>query len=92
MNATNERALVTAFVVVVVLFLLFGGGAMTGATMGGGMMGSGMMGGISWMWIPTLLTLGIGILLGWPSSEKSKLPDWWNALSHNTGRPTPRCS
>ena len=65
MNATNERALVTAFVVVVVLFLLFGGGAMTGATMRGGMMGRGMMGGISWMWIPTLLTLGIGILLGW---------------------------
>jgi hypothetical protein len=65
MNATNERALVIALVVVVVLFLLFGGGAMTGATMRGGMMGGGMMGGISWMWIPTLLTLGIGILLGW---------------------------
>ena len=70
MNATSKTALVIAFVVVVVLFLLFGGGAMTGATMSGGMMGSGMMGsgmmgGISWMWIPTLLTLGIGILLGW---------------------------
>ncbi len=64
MNATNKTALVIALVVVV-LFLLFGGGAMTGATMSGGMMGSGMMGGISWMWIPTLLTLGIGILLGW---------------------------
>jgi len=65
MNATNKTALVIAFVVVVVLFLLFGGGAMTGATLSGGMMGRGMMGGISWMWIPTLLTLGIGILLGW---------------------------
>ncbi len=65
MNATNKTALVIALVVVVVLFLLFGGGAMTGATMSGGMMGSGMMGGISWMWVPTLLTLGIGILLGW---------------------------
>ena len=65
MNATNKTVLVVAFVVVVVLLLLFGGGAMTGATMSGGMMGSGMMGGISWMWIPTLLTLGIGILLGW---------------------------
>jgi len=60
MNATNKTALVIAFVIVVVLFLLFGGGAMTGGTMSGG-----MMGGISWMWIPTLLTLGIGILLGW---------------------------
>ena len=60
MNATNKTVLVVAFVVVVVLFLLFVGGAMTGATMSGG-----MMGGISWMWVPTLLTLGIGILLGW---------------------------
>jgi len=65
MNATNRTALLIAFVVVVVLFLLFGGGAMTGATLSGGMMGRGMMGGISWMWIPTLLTLGIGTWLGW---------------------------
>ena len=65
MNATNKTALVSAFVVVVVLFLLFGGGAMTGATMGGGMMGSGRMGGINWMWIPTFLTLSLGVLLGW---------------------------
>ena len=65
MNATNKTALVIAFVVVVVLFLLFGGGAMTGATRSGGMMGSRTMGGTSWMWIPTLLTLGIGTLLGW---------------------------
>jgi hypothetical protein len=65
MNATNKTALVIAFVVVGVLFLLFGGGAMTGATLSGGRMGSRMMGGTSWMWIPTLFTLGIGILLGW---------------------------
>jgi len=65
MNGTDKTGLVVAFIVVVVLFLLFGGGAMTGATMSGGMMGGGMMGGINWMWIPTLLTLGIGILLGW---------------------------
>ena len=70
MNETNKTALVIAFVVVVVLLFLFGGGAMTGATMRGGMMGSGMMGGISWMWIPTLLTLGIGILLGWAIFDK----------------------
>jgi hypothetical protein len=65
MKAANRTALVSAFVVVIVLFLLFSGGTMTGATMGGGMMGSGMMGGVSWMWIPTVLTLGLGILLGW---------------------------
>lgn len=65
MNASNRTALVSALVVVIVLFLFLGGGAMTGATMGGGMMGNGHMGGISWMWIPTLLTLGLGVLLGW---------------------------
>ena len=65
MNETNKTGLVIAFVVVVGLFLLFGGGAMTGAALSNGMMGSGSMGSISWMWIPTLLTLGIGILLGW---------------------------
>ena len=65
MSETNKTGLVIAFFVVIVLFLLFSGGAMTGATMSGGMMGSGRMGGISWMWIPTALTVGLGILLGW---------------------------
>ena len=93
MNATTKSPLVIAFVVVAVLFLLFGIGAMTGTMMnagwmgaawadgngmmgngwlsGSGMMGngwlggSGWMGGISWMWVPTLLTLGLGVLLGW---------------------------
>ncbi len=65
MNDTGKTVLGIAFVAVVLLFLLFGGGMATGAMVSGGMMGSGMMGGISWMWIPTLLTLGLGILLGW---------------------------
>ena len=64
MNDSGRTPLVFAFVVVVVLFLIFGGGAMTGS-MGGGMMGQGWMGGYSWMWIPTLLTLCLGVLLGW---------------------------
>ena len=63
MNATTKTALVIAFAVVVVLFLLFGGGTMTGGTLSGGMMGNGAMGGIGWMWIPTLLILGLGVLL-----------------------------
>jgi len=65
MNATTKTALVIAFAVVVVLFLLFGGGTMTGGTLSGGMMGNGAMGGIGWMWIPTLLVLGLGVLLVW---------------------------
>lgn len=65
MNDTAKTVLVIAFVAVVLLFLLFGGGMATGTMMSGGMMGGGRMGGLSWMWIPTLLTLGLGILLGW---------------------------
>jgi hypothetical protein len=65
MDETNKAGLVMTFSVVVVLCLLFGIGALTGATVGSGMLGSGDRGGISWMWIPTLFTLGFGILLGW---------------------------
>jgi len=66
MNESSKTPVVIAFVVVVVLFLIFGGGAMTGPIMGGGMMGQGWVNGeFSWMWIPTLLTLGLGVLLGW---------------------------
>jgi len=68
--------LVIALVVVVVLFLFFGDGAMTGSKLGSRMMGQGgiggyrmghgwINGGFSWMWIPTLLTLGVGLLPGW---------------------------
>ena len=65
MNESSKAPLLIAFTVVIVLFLIFGGGAMTGSTMRGGMMGHGSVGGFSWMWIPTLLTLGLGLLLGW---------------------------
>jgi hypothetical protein len=71
MSESSRTRLFIAFVVVVVLFLLFGGGAMTGS-MGGGMMGQGWMGGYSWMWIPTLLTLCLGVLLGWAIFGKKK--------------------
>jgi len=60
----NSTALILAFIVVVLLFLFLGGGMATGGMMGGGMMGGGMMSG-GWLWLPTLLTLGVGILLGW---------------------------
>ena len=69
MNASGKTVLVVAFAASVALFLLFSGGMATGAMMSGGYMGGGMMGGglggISWMWIPTALTLALGVLLGW---------------------------
>lgn len=70
MQASGKTILVIAFVATAALFVLFSGGMATGAMMsggfmGGGMMGGGVMGGISWMWIPTVLTLALGVLLGW---------------------------
>ncbi len=65
MNETNKTILIIAFVIVILLFLLLSGGMGTGTMMRGGMMGRGMMGGLNWMWIPTLLTLALGILIGW---------------------------
>lgn len=65
MNVTTKTVLLIAVALVVVMLLLFGGGTMTGVTMSGGMMGNGAMGGLSWMWIPTLLMLGLGAVLVW---------------------------
>jgi hypothetical protein len=63
MDATTKTVLVIAFVVVALLLLLFGGGMATGTMFSGGMMGSGSMGGISWMWLPTLLVIVLGVVL-----------------------------
>lgn len=75
MNASNKTPLVIAFVIVVLLFLVFGG-TVAGSMMGGGMMGQGGIGGyrtgqgwingaVSLMWISALLTLALGVVLGW---------------------------
>jgi hypothetical protein len=65
MKPNNKTILIIAFLIVIVLFLVFGGMAMSGARLNGGMMGGWMMGETSWMWIPIAITLGLGILLGW---------------------------
>lgn len=63
MDASTKTALVIAFAVAALLLLLFGGGMTTGTIMSGGMMGSGSMGGISWMWLPTVLVVVLGVAL-----------------------------
>ena len=68
MSRSYNTGLLIAFVAVVVLFLFFCGGAMSGPFMGGWTKGGGGMmgvGGYGWMWIPTLITLAAGVLLGW---------------------------
>lgn len=63
MNSTGNTPLVIALVVAALLLLLFGGGMASGTMFSGGMMGSGSMGGISWMWLPTLLVVVLGVAL-----------------------------
>jgi preprotein translocase subunit SecG len=66
MNKTTKTLLVVAFVVVVVVFMFFGSGGM----MDGGRHESGWMGERSWIWIPALLTIILGVALGWGVFKK----------------------
>jgi hypothetical protein len=63
MDASSRTALIIAFAAVALLLLLFGSGMTTGTIMSGGMMGSGSMGGVSWMWLPTVLVVVLGVAL-----------------------------
>ena len=63
MDSKSNTALVISLVIAALLLLLFGGGMATGTMFSGGMMGSGSMGGISWMWLPTLLVVVLGVAL-----------------------------
>jgi cation transport ATPase len=71
MNAKTRITLIISFVVVILLFLLFSSMVITGALSNGGMMGSERMAGISWMWIPTVLTLGLIFMIGWSVFSKN---------------------
>jgi cation transport ATPase len=71
MNAKIRTTLIISFVVVILLFLLFSSMVITGALSNGGMMGSERMDGISWMWIPTVLSLGLVFLMGWAIFSKN---------------------
>ncbi|RPI14198.1 MAG: hypothetical protein EHM58_16930 [Ignavibacteriae bacterium] len=70
MNTKTRATLITSFVGLILLFLLFSSMVITGALSNGGMMGSQRMVGISWMWIPTALTLGLVFLVGWTIFSK----------------------
>ena len=72
MNAHNKSAVVIAFAVVLFLLMMFGGGTMSGETLSSDMRGTGMMSGISWLWIPVVLILGLGALTVWAIFERKK--------------------
>jgi hypothetical protein len=61
MNTSKNTSLVVAFVAVILMFALFTGGGF----MNSGMGGNGWMGERNWGWSPSLVTLAVGVLLGW---------------------------
>ena len=64
-NETYRKPLIALFAIALVLILIFGSGTMTGSMMSGGMMGQTRIGGYTLMWVPTVLAVGLGLLLGW---------------------------
>lgn len=85
METKNNKPLTIVFVVMIVLFLLFTGGALSVTLSDGVMMGNSAMSGnsstagsvwrsgISWMWIPSVLFLALSILLGWVIFAKKEV-------------------
>jgi hypothetical protein len=65
MYKTNRGLLIVALIVVVVLFLYFGSGAMMYGGMSGRMNENGGIGGNGWGWYPALFTFGLAVLIGW---------------------------
>ncbi|MFA6570584.1 MAG: hypothetical protein WCT77_05040 [Bacteroidota bacterium] len=85
METYKNKPLIIVFIAMIVLFLLFCGGALSVTISDGGMMmnasmmkngvmtGNGWTSGISWMWIPAQLFLVLSILLAWVIFVKKKI-------------------
>jgi H+/Cl- antiporter ClcA len=65
MKTINNTPLVLAFIIVVVVFLLFCGGAITMTMIYSEMNKNGLMNNVSWLWLPALIAFILSILLGW---------------------------
>lgn len=65
MDAAIKIALVIALGIVAALPLVLGSETMPETMPSGDMMGIRSTGGFGWMWIPTLLLVGLGGVLAW---------------------------
>lgn len=68
----STRPLTFVIIVMIILFILFSGGALLVTLENDGMMGRGWGSGISWMWIPALLFLTLGLILSWVKKSMKK--------------------
>jgi hypothetical protein len=65
MRTINYSPLFLAFVIVVIIFLLFTGGAITMTMTQSQMNSTSLMSSVSWLWVPALVALLLSVLLGW---------------------------
>lgn len=75
MDIKTNKLLTAVLAVMIILFLLFSGGALIITLEDGGLMGTGWGSGISWMWFPALLFLTLSVMLGWVIISKKKEND-----------------
>ena len=76
MKAMTNTPLILAFIFVVIIFLLFCGGAITVTLMNDGMdhgmNEDGWRNNITWMWVPTAIAFLLSVLLGWVIFRKKE--------------------
>jgi hypothetical protein len=69
MKTPTSKPLVLAFIIILIIFLLFCGGAITETLLNKGinhgLNDDGWMNNITWLWVPTGLAFILSILLGW---------------------------
>jgi uncharacterized Tic20 family protein len=75
MNTKTNYPLTLAFIIVLIVFLLLCGGAITMTLMNEEIYKNGFFHNVSWLWMPTLIAFLLSMLLGWVLfKDKGSLP------------------
>ena len=72
MNTKTSKPLVLEYINILIVFLLFSGGAIFSTMKYSRINGNGMMSNLSWLWTPAMLALFLSALLGWAIYWKKK--------------------
>ncbi|MBI5727851.1 MAG: hypothetical protein HY965_08360 [Ignavibacteriales bacterium] len=73
MRTNNNLPVTLAFIITAIAFLLLCGAAIMITLINSDTNKSGFMDNISWIWVPTIITLLISGLLGWSLVRKSEV-------------------
>ncbi|MCX6168432.1 MAG: LPXTG cell wall anchor domain-containing protein [Ignavibacteriales bacterium] len=69
----NNKYLIAGFIVIVILSLYFGSGALLGGGMNGKINESGWTGGNGLRWFPAIVAIFFGVLIIWLFFRKKKI-------------------